>query len=77
VVRGVALSDPADDRRRVLVTGMGAFGAGGVNVADLWRNAVAGWDGSRGRQLASGLTLPVHGAPNPPRLDTCCPSLSN
>jgi 3-oxoacyl-(acyl-carrier-protein) synthase len=62
----MALPDRADDHRRVLVTGMGVFGAGGINAADLWRNAVSGRDGSRGIQLASGLTLPVYGAPDPP-----------
>ncbi len=61
-----ASRDPVARRGRALVTGMGAFGAGGVDVAALWRNAVSGWDGSRGRRLASGLTLPVHGAPEPP-----------
>ena len=50
---------------RVVITGLGTFGAGGINVADLWQNARSKCDISQMRRLSSGSAISVYAAPDP------------
>ena len=50
---------------RAVITGLGTFGAGGINVADLWQNALLKRDSSQMRRLSSGAALSVYAATDP------------